>query len=317
MLAASTGLAEFDIRSIVRNAPHRYKLYHIPKRSGGQRLICHPARELKALQRALSHEVLQSLPVHPAAAAYREGKSIRDNAEAHAAGGALLKYDLKDFFPSIRDQDWRNYCHKNKIFSSTEDIEVSCRILFWATPRSGSLRLAIGAPSSPLLSNILMYDFDKTISDAVERDKVVYTRYADDMAFSAPRAGHLRYVDRTLRTVLRDQATLRLNINEKKTVLATKKYRRTVTGLVISNEGTVSIGHEKKRNVRAAVHHAIQGKLDDEELRKLGGVLSFIQDVEPAYLNRLKQKYGEKVILAIKSTRHGDASSENSEDSNQ
>jgi RNA-directed DNA polymerase len=300
LLTAATGLGEFDIRGIVRNAPYRYKLYHIPKRSGGRRQICHPARELKILQRVLLAEILDHLPVHDAATAYRLGVSIKDNAEAHAKNGAILKYDFKDFFPSIRDTDWRSYCERNSVFKNEEDVEISCRILFWSKPGSNVLRLSIGAPSSPALSNILMRDFDERIQSELKPDKVTYTRYADDLTFSGPRVGHLSKVEKTLRRAIKEMKSPRLRINEDKTVLATKKYRRTVTGLILSNDGDVSIGRERKKAIRAAVHHASKGKLSEDERAQLGGLLAFVQNVEPSFLIRLTARYGEDVIKYIK-----------------
>src|ERR1700733_14570872 len=95
-LTNATGLSEADVRGIIRNAPSRYKSYYIPKRHGGYRLISQPARELKTIQRVLVTEVLNQLPVHSSATAYRQGLSIRDNAQAHVDGGAILKFVFKN-----------------------------------------------------------------------------------------------------------------------------------------------------------------------------------------------------------------------------
>lgn len=67
-----------------------------------------------------------------------------------------------------------------------------------ARKSSEVLILAIGAPSSPRLSNVLMHDFDQMVSEEVKSDKIVYTRYADDLTFSAPRTGHLTRVEPAL-----------------------------------------------------------------------------------------------------------------------
>lgn len=67
---------------MVRTASHHYKTYAIPKRDGGTRTIEHPSKKLKALQRWLLTNVLEGLPVHPAAMAYKKGISIFDNAKA-------------------------------------------------------------------------------------------------------------------------------------------------------------------------------------------------------------------------------------------
>lgn len=294
-LAAATGLTESDVRTILGRAPISYKHYSIDKRSGGKRLISQPAREVKALQRALAYQ-LRHLPVHDAATAYRSGQSIRDNAERHVANGPILKFDFSNFFLSIKSTDWAAYCEKNPVFSVAEDIDLSARLLFHRAPGSRGLRLAVGAPSSPWLSNVLLYSFDQAISEAVAPDKVTYTRYADDLTFSARRTGYLTVVERRLRRILREMESPSLSINEGKTVLATTKYRRVVTGLVLSDDGRVTIGRDRKRLVRASVHHALHGRKSGEEILKLLGLIAFANDVEPNFVDALRGYYGVNFI---------------------
>lgn len=303
LLVTMTGLNEHDVRTIVRNAPIRYKTYLIPKRNGGNRAISQLAREVKALQRALVDNILSQLPVHQSATAYRPGKSIKDNAAAHAMNGPIMKFDFQDFFPSIRAQDWRTYCLSTSLFEDLEDISLSTNILFRHEGNRRGLRLAIGAPSSPCLSNVLTHSFDTRIEDLVSTDQVIYTRYADDLTFSARRTGYLTNVEKHLRRVVREIKSPSLTINEEKTVLATPKYKRVVTGLVLANDGTISIGHERKKMIRAAVHHASQGDLTAAELARLGGLLAFVENVEPAFLQRLIGKYGAAIIAEIKAAK--------------
>ena len=302
-LINATGLNEHDIRMIIRNAPIRYKTYLIEKRNGGMRVISQPAREVKALQRAFVHDVLDKLPIHASATAYRTGLSIKDNALAHVKNGPIMKFDFKDFFPSILALDWIKYCSINSVFDDPDDIFLSTKILFHRSKGSSVLRLAIGAPSSPCVSNVLMNAFDTKLSELISADQVTYTRYADDLTFSARRTGFLTGVERALRHTVREIKSPSLMINERKTVLATRKYRRVVTGLVLTNDGAVSIGHERKRAIRAALHHAHQGKLNDIEQAHLGGLLAFVRDVEPEFYNRMLERYGETLIAKIKTIR--------------
>lgn len=303
MLVASTGLSERDLHNIITNAPVRYKTYTIPKRRGGYRLISQPAREVKALQRVLLESVLCHLPVHVSATSYRLGVSIRDNALVHAGRGPILKVDFKDFFPSIKAKDWALYCEKHSIFDNPLDIFISTKILFHKTKGSEVLRLAIGAPSSPMLSNILMHDFDVMISEVVKHDSVKYSRYADDLTFSAERMGFLKDVRHTLNRVLRDVKSPTLKINDEKTVQTTRKYKRTVTGLVLTNDGKVSIGHERKRAIRATLHHALLGDLNLDQMAYLTGLLAFAESIEPDFVKRMIAKYGIELINRVRGVR--------------
>jgi RNA-directed DNA polymerase len=300
LLVAGTGLSEGDVRSIVANAPSRYKTYTIPKRSGGQRTISQPAREVKFLQRILIDEVLSKLPVHDAAMAYREGRSIKDNAAAHVGGGTILKLDFADFFPSIVAGDWRGYCERYRVFDDEDDVRLSANVLFRRTKYGSVLHLAIGAPSSPTLSNVLMAEFDQRVAEAVAKDKVSYTRYADDLTFSAKRAHNLVGVERAVRRIIREVASPRLRLNEEKTVLATRKFRRVVTGLVLADDGKVSLGRDRKRDIRAALHHYTLGQLNGHETAHLAGLLAFVNAVEPMFLARLVDRYGLATIEQVK-----------------
>jgi len=295
-LVRATGLSERDILRIIANAPVRYKHYTIKKRTGGRRPIAHPARELKVLQRAVVDHYLKLLPIHQAATAYRKGVSIKHNALAHAANGPIMKMDFKDFFTSIKSHDWYLYCDDRGLFSDGIERHQVTQILFHRAPRVTGLRLAIGAPSSPILSNVMMYQFDAILSEILAQDYVTYTRYADDLTFSAKRTGYLTVVERAVAEALRRVEWPQLSINKKKTVVATTKYHRQVTGLVLTNDGDVSIGRDRKRRLRAAVHRALNQKVEEDWLNSLKGMLAFVQGVEPEFIRRLSHYYGVDVL---------------------
>jgi RNA-directed DNA polymerase len=295
-LVKATGLPERDILRIIANAPLRYKHYTIAKKTGGRRPIAHPAAELKVLQRAIVDHHLKLLPIHQAATAYRKGLSIKHNALAHASNGPIMKMDFKDFFSSIKSRDWHRYCDDRGLFENPLERYQVSQILFHRARRLPGLRLAIGAPSSPMLSNILMYQFDAMLSEILAKDYVTYTRYADDLTFSAKRTGYLTVVERAVAQALRRIDWPRLTINPRKTVVATMKYHRQITGLVLTNDGDVSIGREKKRLLRAAVHRAMSGEVEEEWLNWLKGNLAFVQGVEPEFIRRLNNHYRIDVL---------------------
>jgi hypothetical protein len=299
-LIAGTGLSEAHLMRIISRAPSSYREYTIPKRDGSRRAIAQPAREVKALQYVLLERFLKSLPVHPAATAYRPGRALRDNVEPHLDSGPIYKFDFSAFFPSILAQDWNVYCAERGLFKDPIERWMSTNILFHRPKGSTILRLAIGAPSSPHLSNLLMYKFDARIVELVQKDFVTYTRYADDLTFSAKRTGYLNGVQRALRTALAEIQSPKLKINPEKTVLATKKYHRQVTGLVITNDGKISLGRERKRMIRAALHRESQNLLSQDDRVRLAGILAFVHAAEPEFLERLRKKYGHTVIERLK-----------------
>jgi hypothetical protein len=245
---------------------------------------------------------LKDLKIHPCAVAYRKEKSILDNAKRHAGLGPILKMDFANFFPSITNLDWIKYCRETACLTDEDDVLATASLLFRQERRSGRLRLAIGAPSSPAISNALMFSFDDQISKIVAEDKVVYTRYADDLTFSAPRTGHLKDVVKNVRRVLKGLSHPKLSINEDKTVVATRKYRRNVTGLILANDGRVTIGRRRKRLLSAMVHRADSDLLTAEQLQYLAGYLAFASSIEPEFMSRLERRYGEALLFRIRRT---------------
>ena len=263
------------------------------------REIAQPAREVKLLQRVLIKGVLSDLPVHEAAMAYRNGISVRDNASKHVGTSPILKMDFESFFPSIRSSDWERFCGRTGVLSS-EDCRMSSRILFRRSKRERNLRLSIGAPSSPIISNVLLYNFDLKVSSEAQKRGIIFTRYADDLTFSGQRIGLLKDMERVVENVLREMREPRLNINNDKTTYVTTKNRRVVTGVTLTNNGSVSLGHDKKRLISAQVHHASLGKLSVSETKELAGQLAFFNVVEPTFILTLRRRYGDQVIDEVK-----------------
>jgi len=162
-------------------APRKYKVYKIPKRTTGFRIIAQPAKGLKDIQRAFVQ--LYNFPVHNASMAYMKGKGIRENAAAHAGNQFLLKTDLEDFFNSITPAIfWRCTEMSSAMlphFDPQDKLYIE-QILFWQPikRRKSKLILSVGAPSSPVISNFCMYEFDNRVHAACLNLGIVYKKQA-------------------------------------------------------------------------------------------------------------------------------------------
>ncbi len=266
-LAEGVPLSPEELRKLIRSSPMRYREYDIPKRTPGQkRLIAQPAREVKALQYWVMSNILAQFPIDPAATAYRLGMNIGDNARPHARSRFLLKLDFKDFFPSIRGSDFKRFLAKSAPSVTDDDAELLTKILFWRPKGTRQLCLSIGAPSSPLLSNILLVDFDRAVSQFCSKSGIIYTRYADDLSFSSQSSELLATAEKMVTALCARRRSPRLTLNREKTVRVSKKRsRRVTTGIVLTNDGRVSLGREVKREISATVHHFLTGKLSREQ----------------------------------------------------
>ena len=286
---------------ILRSAPYRYKVYTINKKSGnGKRVIAQPAKEVKAIQYWIINNLLNGLRQHGCAYAYTKNRSIKDNAQAHISNSYLIKLDFENFFNSIKDDDFIHFCSDSQLSSlNNSDIQYLLRALFWAPNRNDKLCLSIGAPSSPLLSNLIMFNFDSTLHDYCHMMNLTYTRYADDITISTNNKNIHRSIIYHVERILKGLAYPKLKINKNKTILASKANRRIITGLILSNEDKISLGRDRKRLISAMIHHVITKPYDLEKAAQLRGLLAFANDVEPDFLERMKTKYGESEVTAI------------------
>jgi len=299
-MSKGTGLTPFEVLKIGKSAYYRYKTYKIPKRAEGEfRTIAHPAKEVKILQRWIIENILSDLPVHKCASGYVKGASIKKNALIHANNTYMLKLDFTGFFPSITSNDFIQHFKKYKPdYLSFETISFVSKILFWKETKESGLSLSIGAPSSPLISNTIMYDFDNAVDDYCKKNSMRYSRYADDICISSCNKNTYEAYCH-VKQILSNIAYPRLNLNESKTLFISKATKRKITGIVINNRNQISLGRDRKRLISAMVHHSLIHKLSDEDINKLEGLLSFAKDVEPQFYDKLVAKYGERDIIHL------------------
>jgi retron-type reverse transcriptase len=293
-------LAEHDIVSFSLTSPHRYKVYEIPKRNSKKtRTIAHPSKELKFIQRTLVEYLSRVLPIHEAAFAYKKGVGIKDNAKQHAESKYLLKMDFKDFFPSITPTLFFNVAKAHGIEFNKKDRMVLTGLLFWKPKSTDGLVLSIGAPTSPLISNFVMYTFDQRITDECFNKKITYTRYADDITFSTRIKNTLFELPLIISTLLTETVE-GIVINSEKTIFTSRAHNRHVTGVTLTNEGGLSIGRERKRLISSMIHKSKFNKLSTEDASNLLGLISYAAHIEPEFHDRMIKKYGIDILQAIK-----------------
>lgn len=285
----------FSIDELIRltsTARYRYKVYKIPKRQPNKfRTIAQPSAEIKVIQRWLIKHVLSSLPVHRAATAYRIGGSIADHASLHAGKRFILKMDFSDFFPSILADDVTSHLVRFGKHT-TEDAQLITRTVIWDNKINQRPCLSIGAPSSPILSNTILYEFDKFIVQALRGRRIAYSRYADDMAFSTDRPNALNGVVSQVQEILDKIPYPRLSINQTKTIFTSRGCRQTLVGLILTPTGEVSLGRDRKRRIRSELNRFSKGMLTETEKAHLMGELAFAWSMEQSYILSLVRQFG-------------------------
>jgi len=297
-LSDSLILTENFICELADTASKNYNKFSVPKKNGGTRVIYQPHKELKLLQRVIHDDFLVKLPVHPASTAYLQGASVKNNAEKHKKNKYLLRLDFVDFFKSITHNDILSFMMENEIHPDWNeyDKEIFLKLVCY------NGRLTMGSVTSPMLSNLICNKLDRIIDSMCSQQNITYTRYADDIYLSTNTPDILGSMPQRVIKVLRLlEYPKHLIINSSKTKHSSKKSRMMVTGLTITNTGNISIGRDKKREIRSLVYKWDQ--LTIEKKKYLQGYLSYCVSVEPLFINSLCEKFSAKIIKKIQSSK--------------
>jgi retron-type reverse transcriptase len=237
-----------------------YQRFQIPKKTGGLRLISAPMPRLKRAQEWVLRQILEKVPLHDAAHGFRRGRSIVSNATPHVGADVVVNLDLQDFFPTITYRRVRGVFRKLgyseqvatllALLCSEPDVdtvELDGRTYHVAR---GERFLPQGAPTSPAITNLLCRRLDSRLHRIAERLGFRYSRYADDLTFSASGEA-VANVGRVLRRVRYVVEQEDLRVHPKKTRILRRGRRQEVTGLVVNQR--VNVSRDVLRRFRATL----------------------------------------------------------------
>lgn len=223
-----------------QNRAESYRQFELPKRRGGTRTITTPQKSLKWLQRSLLQVLTHLFPRHKCGVGFERGESVVTHAKAHAGKRWVYVVDIQDFFPSITRS--RVYgMLRAKPFEASEPI---ARYLANLVTHDGALPQ--GAPTSPILANLLCRRMDARLFKWARERGHTYTRYADDLAFSTNRAGFPEADRQRIVEIVEGEG---FRVHPEKQRLMPWYGRQLVTGLVVNRKANVP--REYVRGLRA------------------------------------------------------------------
>ncbi|WP_417702908.1 retron St85 family RNA-directed DNA polymerase [Pseudomonas sp.] len=248
-ISLAIGISPQLIGLLIHRPERHYRTFEIPKANGKVRAIQSPRTMMKVVQYFLLDYLLYNLPVHVSATAYSRGCTVKANAIPHVGKRYVANIDVEDFFPSIKSP----LVHRALVMGGLED--KTAYLIARITSYQGGLPQ--GAPTSAHLSNVVLYPFDKAISDYCKAVGVSYTRYADDITFSGSDKDAVCNAVEKSKSLL---AKLKLKVNKDKTRVFGPSSRQVVTGVVVNEWAQPS--REKRRKLRAELH---QAKINPEQ----------------------------------------------------
>lgn len=285
-----------------------YTTFKIPKKTGGFREINAPCDTLKVAQQQIANLLYYSIGLipHNAAYAYVPGRSHFDALKQHQENESkwFLKLDIKDFFPS---------CTKRLIWQQLHKLYP---IALWGNEAKEYLRkllqlcclngvLPQGSPASPLLSNLIFVQMDKIIQDFLieahpKTQRLVYTRYADDMCISAKNSFDFKHIEFHIQRILDPEFKLK----KEKTRYGSSAGRNWNLGLMLNKDNKITTGAVNKRKLKAMICNFILAEKEDKpftvpELQQFLGIINYAKQIEPDYINFLLKKYSTKYDLNV------------------
>ena len=229
-------------RLILMTKQPRYKSFSVPKKGGGERHIETPSPTLKKIQHQLNTYLQSVYYFEKSRAAYgfvvgvrndEDRRNVVSNASKHLNRPFLLNLDLKDFFHTVKKKQVLEI-FEGSPFEFVHDLPG---ILTKLTVYKG--RLPMGAPTSPVLSNLACRQLDEQILSYSQENQWEYTRYADDISISSQTEISSQHIDH-LRGLI--QAN-HFKVNEKKVKVYGPEDEKVVTGLLLRQKVELAPGY--------------------------------------------------------------------------
>lgn len=269
-----------------------YTKFEIGKRGGAKREISAPCASLMWVQRRILRKILERVAPNEAAHGFVPGRSTVTNARPHVGAELVLKFDLRDFFPTI---------HQHRVlglFSSfgyhtgdgrfrTDDrarevAPVLARLCCVAPAAGRAGVLPQGGPASPAITNLVCRRLDERLTGLARKFGGAYTRYADDLTFSFPeviQVGRFRWwVDQ----ICQQEG---FSVNQQKFHAIRRSQQQQVTGIVVNDR--LSVPRRERRRFRAILHNCRTHGIDSQARGNpafrdyLRGFAAYLRMVDP------------------------------------
>ncbi len=209
--------------------------------------------------------------------------------------------DFRNFFPSIKWRDLEpiiNEWHKK----SSLDWELTdyAKRLIRLSCFDSNDSLPIGYPSSPVISNVVMFGLDKKIENILDNrgkyGRAIYTRYADDLVISTDKKNVCNEIRIAVSKLIDKSISPKLLLNLEKTKMGSSTSGSAiVTGLRLSANGHITIHRKQKDHIRLLLSLYKKQQLNKDEEASLLGHLAYVRYVAPQFYSKLQIKYFNEI----------------------
>ena len=229
-----------DLQTLVNSIQASYRIYKLSKGNGKYRVIKAPSDELKKIQYRLLHELFYTVMPHDVAHGFVPNRSILTNAEPHVGQRMVANFDITDFFPSTKQKMVKAVLKRHYSLSDADaKLVAGLCCLHGELPQ--------GAPTSPHLANLAMWDADVRLLELSNEHNLNYTRYADDMTFSG--GWTPEGLPKLVGQIIKDYGYC---LAPHKIRFYGQHRRQIVTGLIVNEK--INIPRKTRKRLRAILH---------------------------------------------------------------
>jgi len=258
---------EFIISMITSNKKY-YREFTIPKGKKSRKIHA-PKVSLKVIQKWFGFHLSESITLDDSVYGFVKGQSTVKAAKMHCEANWMYSVDIEDFFPSTTEE---------VIKTSLLDVGYSEKGADIIAPLCCYMdRLAQGAPSSPVLSNLALSPIDKKLNALANEFGITFTRYADDIVFSG-REDFPEEIKKRVKSLFEGTCW---KLSDKKEHFADAKrgQRLKVHGLLVhGHKPRLTKGYRNK--IRAYEHLLKSGKIKDKDIARIRGHINYSNSVE-------------------------------------
>lgn len=266
----------------------KYKVFKIPKRKSGYRVIVSPIKELNTIQRALADCLTQIWEPTSCSFGFLPSRNIVDNAKGHLENKFILNIDIENFFPSISiDQ-----VERALLDEPFEMDSYAAKIIGRICGYKG--RLPQGAPSSPILSNIVLKELDQEMMEESKKHHIYYSRYADDLSFSSENpiptcAFYYQKNDKSVKGFINDVVRRHgFKINKDKISVAGPSFHQEITGIVVNEK--LNVHRRYISQLRSILHNCQVSGVYEQAIR-------YANSNQAKLPKNLKNNFGDVVYV--------------------
>ena len=271
----------------------KYRTFTIKKRNGKDRIIISPCYPLKLIQQKL-HQALQDIYIpRNSSHGFVRKRSIKTNASLHLSQPWIFTLDIEEFFPSITYQRIRGLFQSKPFSFSREVSQILAHLCCYEK------KLPQGAPTSPIISNMICVGLDRDLQKLAKRLRCNYTRYADDITFSPFYSSRfpsgLGIIDENSTIQLSNEISSifqrhSFTIHPNKVRLSRESERQNVTGVIVNQK--LNVRRTYIRRIRAMLYYWKLHGLDEAQNK-------FISTYKPRNRNKQKQSFYKTLLGMI------------------